>query len=627
MTFQQFAFNNVMRNKSLYIAYFLSIAFAVMVFFIYGVFAFHPGLAAREIGDVAQIGLLVAQMLIYIFSFFFVLFSMSTFIKSRSREFGLLVMLGITNRQLRWLIFIENMVIGFGATVAGVTSGLVLVKLLLLTAESLIGMNGELSFYMPYRALGLTFAAFILLFLCISLFTVLFFRGLRPIDLIKGSSRPKPEPRASIWLSIISLILIGSGYSVSLTAEGLEVVYALPPVTAAVVVGTYLLFTQISVYTIRLLKHNRKLMWRRTNLLFFADLAYRMKDNANTFFLVTVLSTVAFSAIGALVGFKTILTESIERPFAFEYVSHVGNSPERTEIVIKAIERSLRAEKIKFTKMYAEFQSYKQAGDGKPVMILKESEYNALAAVEKGTTLQLGVSEAAVIQPKNVLAGREPPKEQQLIVDGHGKPMQIIQVADLSIPGYDKYYVMDDGSFAELPEPLSTDYYYVFKVDDLASTEAIGQQLYSEIGQSGNDRFFPLAFEIKKLLQSYNAVMFVGLFIGVIFFISSGSFLYLRLYMDISEDKAKYNSIMKLGLTKSELSKIVTRQMAVLFFLPIIIALIHGTVALIALQRMFYFTLFRESVIVLSAFAIIQVVYFIIIRSSYLRQLLLEKDE
>ena len=42
MTFRQFAFNNVIRNKRLYAAYFLSSMFTVMVFFAFAIFAFHP---------------------------------------------------------------------------------------------------------------------------------------------------------------------------------------------------------------------------------------------------------------------------------------------------------------------------------------------------------------------------------------------------------------------------------------------------------------------------------------------------------------------------------------------------------------------------------------------------------
>lgn len=48
MTFRQFAFNNVRRNTRAYGAYFLSSTFAVMVFFTYAMFIFHPEMEKPE---------------------------------------------------------------------------------------------------------------------------------------------------------------------------------------------------------------------------------------------------------------------------------------------------------------------------------------------------------------------------------------------------------------------------------------------------------------------------------------------------------------------------------------------------------------------------------------------------
>src|SRR5690625_2429412 len=112
MTFRQFAFNNVFRNKRLYAAYFLSSLVTVMVFFTFANFAFHPTLAGEDMNANVTQGLLVAGGIIYIFSFFFVLYSMSSFLQSRKKEFGLLFIHGISNRQIRWMVFLENIVIG-----------------------------------------------------------------------------------------------------------------------------------------------------------------------------------------------------------------------------------------------------------------------------------------------------------------------------------------------------------------------------------------------------------------------------------------------------------------------------------------------------------------------------------
>lgn len=110
------------------------------------------------------------------------------------------------------------------------------------------------------------------------------------------------------------------------------------------------------------------------------------------------------------------------------------------------------------------------------------------------------------------------------------------------------------------------------------------------------------------------------MFIGLVFFVSAGSFLYFRLFTDLEEEKRKFSSISKIGLTQSELNKVVSRQVALLFFSPIVVALIHGAVALTSLSRMFNYNLMLESTIVLGSFAFIQMIYFLIVRYVYVRQ-------
>src|SRR5699024_7661851 len=111
-------------------------------------------------------------------------------------------------------------------------------------------------------------------------------------------------------------------------------------------------------------------------------------------------------------------------------------------------------------------------------------------------------------------------------------------------------------------------------------------------------------------------------------FVSAGSFLYFRLYADLDDDKAKFSAISKIGLTTKEMSKIVSKQVAILFFTPIMVALVHGAVALTALSHMLDRNLLYESTLLLceftlvvSSFLIIQVIYFFVVRYFYIKQL------
>jgi len=122
-------------------------------------------------------------------------------------------------------------------------------------------------------------------------------------------------------------------------------------------------------------------------------------------------------------------------------------------------------------------------------------------------------------------------------------------------------------------------------------------------------------------MSMYKTMLFVALLIGTVFFVAAGSFLYFRLYSDLDYDRRQYLTIKKVGLTDQELNQIVTRQMALLFFVPIVVACIHSAFAFMALQSFYILSIAREMIIVLACFFIAQVIYFLIIRSRYLRNL------
>src|SRR5690625_4211195 len=120
MRFYEIAINNVLRNHRIYLAYFFSSLFTVMVFFTFANFAFHPSILQSDMNQHVTSGMLVAGAIIYVFSFFFILYSMGSFLQSRKREFGLFMIQGMSGRQVRLIVFIENMLLGFLAIGFGI---------------------------------------------------------------------------------------------------------------------------------------------------------------------------------------------------------------------------------------------------------------------------------------------------------------------------------------------------------------------------------------------------------------------------------------------------------------------------------------------------------------------------
>ena len=91
-------------------------------------------------------------------------------------------------------------------------------------------------------------------------------------------------------------------------------------------------------------------------------------------------------------------------------------------------------------------------------------------------------------------------------------------------------------------------------------------------------------------------------------------------FPDLDEDQRKFGGDCKNRIDRFRIKKVANRQIAILFFLPIVVALIHGSVALTALSNLFDYNLTVESSLVLGSFALIQIVYFFIVRFFYVKQ-------
>ena len=626
MTFSQFAFKNVVRNKRLYAAYFLSSMFTVMTFFTFAIFAFHPELSAEAMGSKVNKGMLVAGGIIYVFSFFFVLYSMSTFLKSRKKEFGLLMIQGMSSGQLRMMVFIENMVIGLASIILGIGLGLVFAKFILLIAENVLVIEQSLVFYFPLAAIVVTLVSFLILFLAISLFVAFVLRTNKLIELIKGDQIEKKEPRASVFLVVLASLFLAVGYYLALSAEGAAVVIVFIPVTLLVIFGSYLLFTQISVYVIRRIKANKKLFWKGTNMLLFSDLSYRMKDNARSFFIVAIISTVAFTAIGTLVGMRTYLTEGIHQANPIDFTYRASDEKTKAED-LKLIQAALDKHQVKTEADSFSFSQFDVEELDRLVHIVSDKDYNRFAKLADADRLEVAEGKAYVVRSSITYITNESLEASYLSYEiplTNQRSLEATELIDSEVlPAFDSYYVVSEKDFdqIDLREPEEAIEEYAWKAVSGTKEDriAVGETL-AEI----EDRFIPfmaIDYEEYNILKFYGPILFVGLFIGLIFFVSAGSFLYFRLYADLEDDQKKFKAINKIGLTEKELSKVVTRQTALLFFTPIMLALVHGSVALTALAHMFNYDLFNESALVLGSFLMIQIVYFLIVRHFYLKQI------
>lgn len=650
MTFRQFAVNNVLRNKRTYAAYFLSSSFSVMMFYVCALFLFHPGLQGEVAYHRSAVMVLwAAEVIMYVFSFFFVIYSVGSFLRSRKREFGILLLHGMTEKQLRKLVFLENLLIGAGSLACGIGGGLLMGKLFLMAGSTLLGVP-QLAFHIPWAGLLLTIGAFSLLFLLISLCTTLLLGSHRLIDLFQAEMKPARPLKASPALSMLAVLLLGAGYTLAATATASNVLIRMLPVTAMTIGGTYFFYTQLSVFLIRLGQSRLGFYWRKTNLVTVSSLAYRMKENALMFFLVTIISTVTFCAVGAFASVNRLAGEfEQDYPVEIGYVAKAGSG--LADAHLHEIRGELEARKIVYRELnlpiyvakvlsatssspveqmpFISFADYGRALTAAGIQVSEEPPRGMNALVLLSSERERPLLKQRKPVAYTFAAAPDVEVRETALTQHVAIPENLTGAMGSDWEGSFSGLVISDELLARLTSAegagnkLQVDRFTGFYVERPELTRGIAADL-TENGRMRYETGEPYALTVSGTLYevqrtTYRALLFFALLVGTVFFIAAGSFLYFRLYSDLAYDRRQYGALAKLGLTEKELADVVTRQVGLLFFVPIALAMVHSLFAFKAMQSFFNFSVAWQTVVILTSFLLAQVAYFFFIRARYLR--------
>ncbi|MBR2569208.1 MAG: ABC transporter permease, partial [Paenibacillus sp.] len=194
--------------------------------------------------------------------------------------------------------------------------------------------------------------------------------------------------------------------------------------------------------------------------------------------------------------------------------------------------------------------------------------------------------------------------------------------------------VVSDEMYAKIASQADAWTLSGFQMEDWEDTKDIGSDVDKALMEareayySNRDKakepqfdFSSLAGSNAEMKQMYSIMLFSALLVGAVFFIAAGSFLYFRLYTDLEQDKEHYRAIGKIGLKDSELSRIATSQLLLLFFVPIVVAIIHSIFAFTALQSLMNLSITGQTFKVLAGFTVAQILYFLLIRWRYMSHL------
>lgn len=623
--FSRLAKQNIRNNKSTYIPYIITCIFCIAMIYMMEFLRDCPTLdqAVRQADEVRMI-VFTGEIVVEIFCIIFLIYSNSFLMKRRQKEIGLYNILGLERNHIGIVMFLETIITSIGSLAGGIAAGIIGSKLALLLLLKLLHIPSVLGFYISVKGIFTCLFMFGIIFLMILFLNLAKIHLSRPVELLRGNNTGEKEPVAKWLMALIGFICLGAGYYLAVTTESpIKAITIFLLAVILVMAGTYLLFTAGSIVILKFLRRRKSFYYRTGNFISISGMLYRMKQNAIGLASICILSTGVLPMIAMTVSIYFGMNDIMLNRYPYDVdMSVTSISEEECQTAIEAFEKAIADNKVPVEKSVEEiYLDIVCSKNGDQILIkpantirnsdsvlvlslLDQAEYERLT----GISANLNDGEIFAWYPSAVQKDSVTVDETEFTVkkwlDKNPLTCGEDAVSDNAV------LVVTDEDFKKFDE-MRTEMYK--GVSSAPAGEDLTLHLGLDITGSETDKidFGTPVMEVVKDLkkngglsenswitsgirqqeyESYYAdngsLLFIGIFLGSLFLMGTAMIIYYKQISEGYEDQKRFEIMQKVGLSRREVRSSVRRQILMVFFLPLLMAMLHITMAFPMIRRM-----------------------------------------
>ncbi|MCT6924494.1 ABC transporter permease [Metasolibacillus sp.] len=574
MTLFDLALKNMRRNMKSYALYFGAVLFSIVIYFTFVTLKYSDDISALADSSMKVQGIMSASsVVLLIFVALFIIYANSFFIKKRKKEVGLYSLLGVRKKQIGFLLFFENIVLGILSLVIGIVLGFLLSKGLLTILVRLMGLDAVASFTLSGAAVLNTTIVFMVVFLFTSLQGYRVIYQFKLIELFHAEKKGENLPRAKWVATVAGIAFLAFGYWLALQDLMTSKMWAMLGISTPIIIvlstvaGTYLLFHSALVFVLTKLKNNERWAWRGLNLLSVSQILYRIRANSKTLTTIAVLSATTITAGGAVYGmYYNAGTQTHHYlPNTFMWKGEAADIPSQDILYNETIY-------AKQTELNSDERIYNYT-------FIDNDTYNKLAKLQQREQLAVQSGEAIMLDSYY---------DERFSTDYTGQQFTVGDVT-IKVKDFRVESVLNANVIAQVIVVSTEDYqaldieanaYQVVAMDNDKKQIAASNKLQQQLGDETYLSSFPATY--KASIESLGSLLFVGSFLGLVFLVATGSIIYFKIMTEAEEDRGKYEILHKIGVGHKEMKKTVRVQIGFIFTAPLIMGIMHSAFALSA---------------------------------------------
>lgn len=654
--YSKIAFKNVKKSFKDYTIYFFTLMLAVCIFYTFNSIESQKAMSELTSSGESYVEIL-SKVISYVSVFIafilgsLILYANNFLVKKRNKELGIYMTLGMSKNKISKILILETIIVGILSLISGLILGLIFSQGLSILVVKLFGLKmSTYSFVISGKAMIKTVLYFGIMFLLVMIFNSFVISKYKIIDLLTVGRKTEEVKFKSNIVYLITFILcvisLVTAYKLILEVGllGIKDKKFLISILLGVV-GTFLFFFSLSGFILYIVKKNKKIYFKGLNIFIVKQINSKINTN---FISMSVICLMLFMTIGMLstgFSFKNAIESGLKDSTPYDASANLYiDEGEKANDIQKSLEyigvKFNKEDKVVYYDLYTDNKTISEAlnlnANMRSIMnYMKLSDYNKIRALDNQNAIELN-------------------KDEVLITSNYANALEAIQnyvKNNDSIKIENKSYKIKDKKVIE--ENLKTDFMKdnmitVIVNDDVCdnmtlissnvNVNFVGEgkekresdftnKIYSyKTTDTDYDKIgFVLGASRTEIYESNKGmttvVLFIGIYIGIVFLISSMAVLALQQLSEASDSIDRYKSLKRLGASEKDINKTIFIQTLVYFSLPVILAFIHSVIGIkVANDFVSVYNkpdIMGSSLITAVIFMIVYIIYFYITYSGY----------
>ena len=629
---------NIKKSIKDYAIYFFTLILGVAIFYVFNALESQTVLmdvssSTKEIIKLMMTMLSSVSIFVSFILGFLIIYASRFLMKRRNKEFGVYLTLGMSKRKISMILFFETLFIGFLSLIVGLGLGVILSQFMsLLVANMFEADLTKFTFVFSSSACIKTIIYFSIMYLIVMIFNTFSVSKCKLIDLLQGAKKSEKvklkNPILCIFIFIISCIVLGRAYYIVAfdTLSLQEATDIIKPILMGVV-STFFIFWSLSGLILRIAQNSKKFYYKGLNSFTLRQFSSKINTTVFSTTIICLMLFVTICLLSSCLTIKNSMNANIKElaPVDVMFTTNMNmdkyydnfrsygwndNQIKNSHYTTKEMFSLFDFDITKYLMDYIEVNTYatpdltmnhtlgsklNQIRTSFPFLqydtmesIMKISDYNKVARFYGNEEYSLNSNEYMIVADfKSMIEVRNIALENHETINLFGHTLK---------PKYDS---CQDG-FVEMssnhintgiiivPDNVIDEDYLIqnhlignYKTQDKNEITEIENNINTLVKDPKSKEYLlpsgSTKLSIKEATVGLTAmVTFIGLYLGIIFLISSAAILGLKELSESSDNKERFRMLRKIGTDEKMINKALFRQIGIFFMLPLILALIHS---------------------------------------------------